>query len=396
VVLVMAGGSVSYLADSLAADRVLFKDLGQEYLLARALADGVDPYVPMRDLATRYLEPVGYLDKTFPTPHPVSAGLLFLPGLVLEYSTLVRVWFGLELVFLVLGVAWSARAAGWPLGARMAPVVAFGLLAWFPVVIELGLGQVTLALLAGLAGAQLALLRRRLWLGGVALGLTLLLKPLAWPWLLALVWGRAWRALVACLAVVLGGIALCALRLGPGVLVDYTTRVLPRVSALYATEPTNISLWTVGPRLFEAAEAARVVGAAVPLLVVLVSLVWLRARPSLCHALGVLTCVSILVNPISWGYYLVLAIVPAAQVLAWLRERRYPRVPLLLGALIGVGLYLGGGDWRALASLVGFAPLANLITLGPGLSVGALALLLAWMACQPRVGGTRWARSSAM
>lgn len=386
---------MSYLGDSLAADRVLFKDLGQEYLLARALADGVNPYVPMRELAARYLDPAGYLDKTFPTPHPLSAGLLFLPALVLDYSTLVRVWFGLELVFLVLGLAWSAGAAGWPLRARMAPVVAFGLLAWFPVVIELGLGQVTLALLAGLAGAQLALLRRRAWLGGVALGLTLLLKPLAWPWLLALVLRRAWRALFACVAVVLVGTALCALRVGPGVQVEYATRVLPEVSALYATEPTNISFWTVGPRLFEGAEGARLLGAAVPLVVLLLSVAWLRTRPSLCHALGVLTCVSILVNPISWGYYLVLAILPAAQVLAWLRERDYPRGPLLLGAAIGVGLYLGGGDWRALASLVGFAPLANLITLGPGLSVAALGALLGWMALQPGLGGTRWARSSA-
>jgi hypothetical protein len=63
--------------------------------------------------------------------------------------------------------------------------------------------------------------------------------------------------------------------------------------------------------------------------------------------------------------------------------------------MVGVGLYLGGGDWRALASLVGFEPLANLVTLGPGLSVGALGVLLGWMARQPGVGGTRWARSSA-
>ena len=391
----MAGGSVSYLADSLAPDRVLFKDLGQEYLLARALVDEVDPYVPMRDLAARYLEPLGYLDKTFPTPHPPSAGLLFLPALALQYAALVRVWFGLELVFLVLGIAWSAWAVGWPLPPRMAPVVAFALLAWFPVVIDLGLGQVTLALLAGLAGAQLALLRRRAWLGGAALGLTLLLKPLAWPWLLALVWHRAGRALAVCLAVVLAGIAICALRLGPGALADYATRVLPEVSALYAAEPTNISLWTVGPRLFERADAARVVGAAPPMLVLLLSLAWLRGTSSVCHALGVLTCVSILVNPISWGYYLVLAVLPGAQVLAWLRERGYPRVPLALAGMVGVGLYLGGGDWRALASLVGFEPLANLVTLGPGLSVGALGVLLGWMARQPGVGGTRWARSSA-
>jgi hypothetical protein len=225
------------------------------------------------------------------------------------------------------------------------------------------------------------------------LGLTLLLKPLAWPWLIALTWGRAWAALAGCAAVVVVGAAACALRLGPGVLVDYATRVLPQVSAGYANEPTNISLWTVGPRLFNDPQAARVVGALVPLGVLVATLAWLRSRPAMCHALGVLACVSVLVNPISWGYYLVLAILPAAQVLAWLRARGYPKLPLLLASGVGLALYLGGGDWRALASLVGFAPLAKLIVLGPAVSIGALAVLLGWMATQP--GGKRWASSSA-
>jgi Glycosyltransferase family 87 len=393
VVLLMAGGSVAYLRDSLAPDRVLFKDLGQEYLLARALVEGVNPYVPMRDLAARYLEPLGYLDKPFPTPHPPTAGLLFLASLVVGYPTLVQAWFGLELVFLGLGLAWSAWAAGWRLPWRMVPVVGFALLAWFPIVIELGLGQVTLALLAGLAGAQLAILRGRVWVGGAALGLTLLLKPLAWPWLLALVARRLWPPLIGSLVVVLVGSAVCAVRLGPGVLVDYGTRVLPQVSALYADEPTNISLWTVAPRLLGQGQMPRGIAAVVPVLVALASLAWLRTRPALGHALGVLTCVSVLVNPISWGYYLVLAVMPAAQVLACLRVRGYPPLPTALAVLVAVGLYLGGGDWRALASLVAVPPLASLVTLGPAWSIGALGLLLAWMARQP--GGSRCASSSA-
>ena len=54
VVLVMAGGSVSYLRESLAPERSLFKDLGQEYLLARALLLGWMSRQPERPGGTRW------------------------------------------------------------------------------------------------------------------------------------------------------------------------------------------------------------------------------------------------------------------------------------------------------------------------------------------------------
>jgi hypothetical protein len=49
----------------------------------------------MRDLAARYLAAEGYLDKPYPSPHPPSVGVLFLPFLLLSYVDAVRVWFGL-------------------------------------------------------------------------------------------------------------------------------------------------------------------------------------------------------------------------------------------------------------------------------------------------------------
>lgn len=400
-VLILAEPSVVSLRDSLEPDHALYKDFGQEYLLARAIADGVDPYIPMRDLAARYLAPLGYLDKPYPTPHPPSVGVLFLPFLLVDYPSAVRIWFGIQLTCLVCGLGLVIREARLAVRLRWAPVIGFALLGWAPVVVDLGLGQLTMALFALLVAAQVALGRDRGVLGGGLLGLALLVKPIAWPWLLPLLWLRQWSAVLTTLTVVVLGFAIPSLRIGFGASFEYLTHVLPSVSALYAIEPTNISLWTVGPRLFggtvggspnggpplvASPEAARLVGFGVPLLVLALSAVWLRSRPPLRTALGVMTCVSILVNPISWQYYLVLLLLPAAQVIHWLHVRGYPVTQTIIALVVAVALDLTSGEWRDLALLVStpwigadqrLPSVASLLLLGPSLGAGALGLLLA-------------------
>jgi len=399
-VLALVPSSLLYVRDSLDPGLALYKDFGQEYLLGRAIADGVDPYVPIRDLAARYVDPRGLLDKPFPTPHPPSVGMLMVPLSLLDYVSAVRIWFGIQLVCLLVGVALTLRGAGLP-QLRLIPVVIVGVLGWAPVVVDLAMGQLTLLLLALMAAALVALRGRHAGLGGALLGFALLVKPLAWPWLLVLVWRRAWSSLGAAAAVVVLGFGLTGMRVGFAVLIDYVTRVLPSVSAQYAAETSNVSLWTVGPRLFRGIDAgslagtpplipspqvAQLVGATIPVLVVVLAIAWLRARPPVGTALGVMTCVGILVNPISWQYYLVLALIPAALVLHWLHVHGYPRLQTILALVVGVALFLTDESWYALARLIGtaspnadqsFLSLAGLLTLGPGLAVGALGFLLA-------------------
>jgi hypothetical protein len=403
VILVSAGPSVVYLRDSLDPSQARLKDVGQDILLAHAVADGANPYVPVRDLAAQYLPPAGYLNWSHPSPHPPSVGVFFLPFVLLNYADAVRVWFGVQLISLVAGVGLVIQGAGLPLRQRWTPIVAFALLSWLSVTVDLGIGQMTTVLLALIAATQLALSRGHTSLAGGLLGISLLLKPLMWPWILVLAWQRQWRAVAVTVVVVLAGFSAPGLRVGFGAILSYVTQVLPAVSALYATEPTNISLWTVGPRLFQSSmpELSRLVGVGVPAVVVLCALVWLRRRPSLETALGVTTCVSVVVNPISWQYYVVLVLLPAAHVVRWLHAHRYPRVPTILAAAIGIALYQPGGEWRELARLLSspwvepgqpLPPLAGLVTLGPALSTAALGLLLAWLS--PRMLIARPARAN--
>lgn len=399
--------SLLYLRNTLQPELLLDKDFSQEYLLARAFADRIDPYVPLRDLAQRYVAPDGLFDKALPTPHPPTIGLLMLPVAAVDYADAAQIWFGIQVLCLVLGVFLLLRSAdlAWP---RMTPLIVVLALGWAPAVEDLALGQLTLPLLVFLSGALLAFKSRRHGLAGALLGLSLLMKPLAWPWLLLLAWRREWSSLLAAAVVGVIGFGVVVGRNGAGVLIDYITRVLPSESARYAADSTNISLWTLGPRLFGGVssdllgttpplslvspDAARLTSIGVPLLVVVAALGCARSARSLADGLGVITAVAILVNPISWQYNLVLALIPAARVLSRLRSGGYPRVPTILAVLIALAGYLTVLSWYELGlavggAFVGFsppvAPLAAVLALGPSYAVAGLALLLAWISREP-------------
>jgi hypothetical protein len=327
---------------SLRPPEAYFKDFSQEYLLARALWDGVDTNLPIRTLAERYVIATGYLDKDNPTPHPPTAGLFALPFALTSYVSADAAWFILQLVCLVASVALLGRGAGLGLRPPHVAFVSFLLVGWPPVVLELGLGQSTLPLLTLLAAAQLALLTGRSKLAGLLLGVGLLLKPLAWPWLLVLAHRRDWAALATTAVTMLIGYALVAAREGPERLGNYFFHVLPEWNAGFLHEPTNASLVAVGQRLFtDQPLLAQVVSLA--LIAAVLVLVWWSAAPSrpITLALGVATAASIMIGPVAWAYYPVLALLPIANAVSLLRKRRHLPTAVALTAVMVVPYFNG-------------------------------------------------------
>jgi hypothetical protein len=347
------------------------KDFGQEYLLARAIRDGADPYELIQTLGARYVDvTTGYFDKQHPTPHPPTVGLLALPLGLLSYPAAVRVWFALELVCLVAALGMLARAARVPIRTRGVPLLAVALVLWPPLTLEIGLGQLMLPLLLVLSGAQLALLRGRMPLGGGLLGLSLLIKPIALPWLIVLAWRREWRSMAAAMAVVVAGGVLSVAVIGVEHTQDYVFRVLPRMSAAFFYEVTNMSLWTVAPRLGWPA-----LSPVLPGVVLLVAAWWARRR-ALDAGLAMTTVLCLLVSPITWYFYLVLALLPLAYVLGFVWQRGLRRRQL--AAVVGVFALMGVSQ----ANLVDLARAGagGSILLEPTLAVCLLGLLVAWLA----------------
>lgn len=364
------------------------KDFSQEYLLARALWDGTDTNLPIRVLAERYATVAGYFDKDNPTPHPPTAGLLALPLALLPYLSAVRVWLAVQVACLVLGVGLLVRANALPTQPLAVLAASFLLLGWAPMALELGLGQLTLPLLACLSGALLALARRRPRLGGLLLGLSLLLKPLAWPWLLVLVRRRDWAALGLAAGTLALGYALVALREGPGRVATYLLEVGPSLNATFLSEPTNLSLWTLGPRLLQGPSiaASAVSTVAVGLLLVLVWR-WSAPHAPLGRSLGLATAASIVANPVSWEFYLVLALLPAAVAGGALRVHRDGRLAASLG-LAALAPYVAVWGHAALVAVVapgGVLPTRGGVLFGPaaamaGYALGVLpALAVVWL-----------------
>jgi Glycosyltransferase family 87 len=349
------------------------KDFGQEYLLARVLLDrGIDPYQPLDEVAEHYLggDP-GFFDKTIPTPHPLTAGLLLLPLGLLSYADALRVWFLVQLVSIVGTVFAAARVAGFRIRPATLAAITLLLCAWEPLIQDLGLGQLTLPMVCLLALAEWSWLRQQPTGAGVLLGLGLLLKPLAWAWLLVMARRRSWRALAGTGATVVVGYALVALRLGIAPIVDYFTRVLPQISAGYALERTNTSVWAIGPQLFQASSLpATVVSSA--LAAVLLGLVWWSAdgKRSLWFGLSLATAVSTVINPVSWFYNLVLVLPPGAHVLACLEATRWPRRATWIAIAVGILLSIPMSTWLALGSV------NRMLGFGPTAAVGALIGLL--------------------
>ena len=180
---------------------VYTKDLLEGYLLAWAIGRRIDPYLPLRELATlRFGQlPQSYFDH--PTPFPPPLGLLLYPITLLDYPTAGLLWLGLEVVFLFVTFCLLGRE----LGLRRSTVWAFAFTlastAWFPVTQSLERGQVSTLELLLLAGAWTALRAGDGARSGLLLSLSLLVKPIAWPCVLVLLVYRQWRGLAGALGV---------------------------------------------------------------------------------------------------------------------------------------------------------------------------------------------------
>ncbi|MGC8787563.1 MAG: glycosyltransferase family 87 protein [Anaerolineae bacterium] len=375
------------------------KDFLQEYILAKAMVDRVDPYLPIAELASRYLGSLPQQVFPHPTPHPPPVGLLLAPLALFDYPTAAAIWLGVELLCLVAAVYLVSCALDARFSVLATFVIGAFLLLWHPFWQELLWGQLQVPMLVVLAGSWLALRKGHSLLGGAFTGLALLLKPVPWPVLLLFVMWKDWHALAGAVLVILVGYVAAGLLVGLDTLLRYFTTVLPWVTQFYREYLGNISLSSIGWRLFAGSAvegliappvihctaAASIVAVLLPCLVLLVACAALWKRCSLEASLGIMICVSILISPISWRHYLVLVFIPAAQVVHWLVRHQWPARETNWALIVAGLLFV---DWGMLVTVIsGRIPIVEgeikiplglaLVTLMPAVAVGALACLVA-------------------
>jgi hypothetical protein len=333
------------------------KDFIQEYLLVQAVVNDVDPYLPLPELAARFLEPLPNPVLQHPTPHPPVVALLSLPLKLLDYQKAAAAWLVFEIVCYVVAVFFLLRWFDLQPGLALVLFSAFVILGWIPLGVELITGQLMMALLLLLTGAWLALRDGDEILGGILLGLTIALKLIAWPIVILLVFERQWRAILVTVVVTAVANLAAGLLMGLDRVLYFYLEVGGPVSALYHAYEDNFSVWTVGWRVFEGTGSsvveginappliqslglARIVSIGLPLAVLAIGvLLAIRAR-SYDTAFGILVCVSILVSPVAWRHYLVLCLIPFAIVVHSLATRNWPRRVTNLSLVLALLLFI--------------------------------------------------------
>jgi hypothetical protein len=315
----------------------------------------VPPYLPLPELAQRFME--NDLPENLyphPTPHPPTVIILALPLGLFSFQDAVILWFVFEMICLLVasyGMSWWYDSHHvW----RRTLFIFLFMLAWRPWMEELFNGQLGIFQLTLLVGAWLALRNERDWIGGALVGVTIALKLIAWPLAFLLLVRRRWRGVIS-IGIAFGVCNLLALlMMGWDQIFYYYTRVSVQVMPLYRSFGWNLSLASLGWRLFEGTGSPGLVGFLsaplfswplgaqlfsflVPATVFLVALWRVRRVASFDIAYAMMICVAVIASPISWIHYFVLAAISIVVAVGYLRSRPLfggeSEFMLLMGAL---------------------------------------------------------------
>jgi len=317
------------------------KDVLQDYLLARALLDGSNPYVNLTDLAQRYvpgavpeLGPIPLLAHV--SPHLPLVALLWVPFGLLTYEAAAASWLALEVGLLLL-LAWLLSTTQSARELKASLLVAFGLLlVWNPVQVDLQFGQLSIPLALLLVSSYRTAAAGRPMLAGFLLGTAIAVKlfPLALTAYFALK-GRWSIVAWSCgSALLLTGLAAAVL--GGDAIASYVRDGL-RAGAYWQAAEWNYSVFGLVWRSLAGGlltlplvdvPAAAWPAAMTAFALIWITTAWLMARSDnleLGFSLGL--CAILLSGLLTWEHYGVLAALPIVVIASRLSFGRWPRGP---------------------------------------------------------------------
>lgn len=343
---------------SLSPEFVYRKDIIQEYLMARAVLAGVNPYLPCPELAERFIGPLPNNIVLHPTPHPPPMAVLSLPLGLLTYHQAAVLWFLLEFFCLLLScyqlVLWFSKTDGWP-RVWQTGVLIFVLLAWGPFMADLANGQIMIILMILLIWSWKAFISGKKTQGGIFLGIAVALKLIAWPIVVFWAFKRNWRTVGSALSVIILTNFFAGFLIGFDKLADYYLTIGPIISQVHSNHGGNFSAWSIGPRLFSgtgseilffieapplvyAPKLARFFSLILPGILLITGLSMAVNKNNFDIAWGILICVTILISPVAWLHYLTLAVMPAFIVVSCLSSKEWPFFESNTSIVIAFGL----------------------------------------------------------
>jgi len=220
-----------------------FNDFYDYYIGSRLFWDGKSPYgvtpdflALTRQYELRFLWATGY-------SYPPVLAMVFGPLLLLRPEAAAWLWTTASMVAFCVLVYLVARKVE---GTRGKLVMGSYLLTYAPAVYSVGAGQVNIAVLYLMAGY---LLGSAEWQRVVGLSMASMIKVYPVLFLIKETFQRRFRFVLLCLAVMAAVMAAPAVLRGPGLVVDYFTRVLPYLNHIFAPDVGNQSLNGILSRL---------------------------------------------------------------------------------------------------------------------------------------------------
>lgn len=380
------------------------RDILQIYLMTKALMSGMNPYLPLNELASKFVG--GFPFFPHPAPYPPFIAILFIPLLWLNIANSILAWYIFEIVCLaaiafMLTILWKGRLVWFGVIFSF-----FILLAWYPVMADLEVGQLSILLTLLVLAALLALQRNKKVLAGVLIGLSVAIKLITWPLIIYLILKKDWRAVAASVLTTLGLNLVAFFIMGIGPFMDYYLHVSTQVLEIYHKFWANFSMFTIGYRLFEGTDSAIFANNyhALPLidlpnLAPLVSiglgaiflvfgLVWAIRSSNVETSFAILVSMIVAISPIVWDHYYVMIIISLAVMLRNLVRHSFPTTQTLIYGSLVLLLFLfndrigtvmillnGGKDLlQAHGNQITFA--SSMLSLLPLVELIALTILL--------------------
>jgi hypothetical protein len=356
-------------------------DFAAYYLASRALQQGRNVYTltptDWQSLATK--ANVSAVEPPYRYP-PLIVGVL-RPIAPLPFTTALLLWrAGTIGALLITGLCLSQF-----LRQRWIDPLVFAAAAFFvPALTTLYAGQANTFVLAALAVWLLLDQRRRIWLSGIALAFSILIKPLSIALAAYLIWQRDWKRVAALLVGLAIGIFVMVIVAGRQAQLDYLRSFFEVVPSTVTPYPPNQSVFGFWARLLIPNEFSTVLGdlpglatvlsylTAGGLVLLTAYLTWPRREDTFALGVGLVLVTFSLIVPTSWYHHFTLDLI--SLLLAWFATTRRPWRGALLIAYGFIGVQ--GLLWK---SFTGHTFLLSLATYGLLIIYAALAANL-WTA----------------
>jgi Glycosyltransferase family 87 len=332
------------------------RDILQLYLMAKSLVSGLNPYLQLNLLAEKFIGPFTYFPH--PAPYPPFDAILFSPLLAFNFRNAITIWYILELLFLfaiacLITVLWKGRLPG-----IIAIILFFIMLAWYPVMADLAVGQLSILLTLLFFAILLAINKSHRILAGIFIGLSIAIKVIAWPLIIYFIFKKDWKVVISSVITTIGLNLIALVIMGSSPFFEYYLHVSTLVTNFYEAELANFSIWSTGyrlftgtgtpifayslkaPALFYMPEAAPLFSFVLAIACLIAGLILALKSKDSDTGFAIIGCIIVAISPIFWDHYFVILIMSMVIMIRILARQSFPLRQTLIFVIITLLYFL--------------------------------------------------------